>query len=386
MISLRKTLAVTSIALALAACGGGSIDAVPSTGQTGDTTSSGVTGPASLVLLSDGSTLHAATVTATGYAETGVASIPAATGVAGDDIYGMVVHPNKKWVYVSSSLSYSTGNPRIDRFSLDWTTGALTYVDGYDLSVPTAGPSCATGGSICTPVGLGVTADGTRLIVEENTNDTFLTFAIAADGSLSFVNEAASGITSDHGVGINAAGTYLYHGSAAYGRSGDTITALGNAGQYGNASKVLNIGGTEKLYTTLDMDQIGILSLADPANPSVIAALNPDPANAGSPVVFMDETQDGSRIVSVGDNSISIVDFDGAALTVRSQLAPTGRGRGAAISADGSLAVATFLTGSRTSQSGYATLYSVAADGTLAQVGSITTSGVPRAVVFATRP
>ena len=102
------------------------------------------------------------------------------------------------------------------------------------------GPACAS--SDCTPVGLGITDNGTRLIVEDNSDDTYVTYAIGSDGALSDVTEAQLSITSQHGVGINAAGTYVYHGSRAYSRSGDVITALNNPGTDGNASVVLNVG------------------------------------------------------------------------------------------------------------------------------------------------
>jgi hypothetical protein len=274
-------------------------------------------------------------------------------------------------------LRYPWGDAQISRFSVDWTTGALTYVDAVRMT-GASGPNCATSDE-CAPVGLGITDGGTRLIVEENSDDTYLTYAIAADGSLSYVTSGAQSMTSLHGVGINAAGTYVYQGSEAYSRAADVITDLGNGGIFGNSSAVLNIGGTEKLYTTLDLNEIGVLSLADPANPTVISSLNPDPLGGSESTVSMDVSKDGSRIIAVGDSSVAIVDFDGTTLTVRNQIAVTGRARGVAFNADASLAVVSFQTGG-------AKLYSIAADGTLTEVVDMPSPNPTRAVVFSTSP
>ena len=390
----RNTFAAISIALTLAACGGGGLDGLKNTPVTeAPVTQTPVTetpvietpvvtpdpeptGPAGLMLLADGITLQAATVTSTGYAETGSAEIPSTDLATDHQIFGVVVHPNKKWVYVASA-SRGWGNARLSRFAIDWTTGALSYVDA--ISMTSTGPTCASSDR-CAPVGLGITDSGTRLIVEENSLDTFLTYAIGTDGALSYVAEAASGITLYHGVGINAAGTYVYHGSRAYTRAADVITELNNPGStVGNASVVLNLGGAELLYTTLDTSEVAVLDLADAANPATIAALNPDPLGGGASTVFMDVTKNGKRILAVGEDSIAVVDFDGTALTVKYQSAVTGRARGAAFNADGTLAVISFQTGG-------AKLYTVAADGTLAEVGAVTSASPTRVVVFATRP
>lgn len=326
------------------------------------------------VLLADGTSLHSAKVSATGYTQIGTAEVPAAGLAADHQIFSIIVHPNKRWIYVASAAQ-SWGNARINRFSVD-ANGALAYVDAADLTAA-PGPDCATNDN-CAPVGLGITDNGTRLIVEENSKDTYLTYAIAADGSLSYLNSATNGILSSHGVGINAAGTYVYHGSQAFSRAADVITDLANGGQDGNASTVLNIGGTERLYTTLGTSRVAVLSLADPANPTVIDEINPD-AGGGNSSVFMSVTPNGARILAVGDSSVAIVDFDGTALTVRDQATPAGRARGAAINADGTLAVVTFQTGG-------AKLYSVAADGTLTEIADVASPNPTRAVVFATLP
>ena len=133
------------------------------------------------------------------------------------------------------------------------------------------------------------------------------------------------------------------------------------------------------LYTTLGTSAASVLSLADPANPAEIATMTVDPVNGGADAVFMDVTKDGKRIISVGDSSIAVLDFDGTTLTLNNQISPTGRARGVAFNSDASLAVVSFQTGG-------AKLYTVAADGTLAEVGSVTSSNPTRAVVFATRP
>lgn len=365
MICIRHSLAATFIALAVAGCGGG-----------GGTPTSSSVGPG-LVFLGDGTTLRAATITSTGYTETGSAVIPAAGLAANHQIFGVVVHPSKQWIYVASEADRDWGNARLSRFSVNWSTGALTYVDGLDLSIAGAGPSCADSDN-CAPVGVAITADGTRLIVEDNELDTFVTYAIASDGSLSFLNQAAPSITQQHGVGINAAGTHLYHGSRAYSRAADVITDLGNGGTDGNASIVLNVGGVERLYTALDQSQFAVLALTDPANPTVIAQAEPVPGASGAVAIAV--SANGSRIIAIGDNSVAVYDFDGAALTLRSQLTPAGvRARGVAFNADASLAVVAFQTGG-------AKLYTVATDGTLAEVGAVPSANPTRAVVFSQRP
>jgi hypothetical protein len=373
-----RAVAVLSIVLALAGCGGGR----DGLNVTADSASVSVVTPVQpnlpdLVFLADGTTVHSVTLSATGYTEVGSAAIPAAALAANHQIFNLVVHPNKQWVYAASAVLRNWGNAQISRFSVDWTTGALTYVDAV-LMTAAPGPNCATSDE-CAPVGLGITDGGTRLIVEENSDDTYHTYAIAADGSLSYVTSGALGITDLHGVGINAAGTYVYQGSEAYSRAADVITDLGNGGTLGNSSAVLNIGGTEKLYTTLRLSEVGVLSLADPANPTVISSLNPDPLGGTDSTVSMDVSKDGSRIIAVGDNSVAIVDFDGTTLTVRNQIAVTGRARGVAFNSDASLAVVSFQTGG-------AKLYSIAADGTLTEVVDMPSPNPTRAVVFSTSP
>jgi 6-phosphogluconolactonase (cycloisomerase 2 family) len=369
---IRKTVAATFAALVLASCGGG--------GGGGSFTATS-SGPG-MVFLAEGATLHAATITSTGYTETSSAAIPPDTLDPSHQIFGVIVHPNKQWIYVASA-DRRWGNARLNRFAVDWSTGALTYVDAVDLAASGAGPSCVDTNN-CIPVGLGITDNGSRLIVEENSADTFLTYAIASDGSLAFVNEAARSITQLHGVGINAAGTYVYHGSKAYSRVADVITELGNDGTYGNASMVLTVGGVERLYTTLGPSesempsQVAVLSLADPANPALIAQAEPVPGGSG--VVSIDVASNGNRVIAVGDSSIAVYDFDGTALTLRSQVTIASvRGRGVAFNADASLAVVSFQTGG-------AKLYTVAADGTLAEVAAVTSTNPTRAVVFSPRP
>lgn len=375
MITIRNALAVTTMALVVAACGGGS-SGQPETPVVETPTTEPV-GPAGLVFLADGTTLHAATIASDGYSATGSAAIPPAGLDAEHQIFSLVVHPGKQWVYAASSARYGDGNARLSRFAVDWETGALRYVDSTLMTA--TGPRCAATDD-CTPVGLGMTADGKRLIVEENVDNAFLTYAVAADGSLSFLTETPIDTTDNaHGVGINASGTYVYHGSMAYSRTGNLITPVGNVdGIRGNASVVLQVGGAERLYTTLRVDEIAVLSLADPAAPALIASLDPEPTG-GESAVFMDVTRDGKRILAVGDDSVAIVDFDGAALAVKHQIAPGGRARGAAFNADASLAVVSFQTGG-------ARLYTVATDGTLEEIGMVPSSNPTRAVVFATRP
>ena len=113
MISIRKTFAMTALALALAACGGGNSNggssdtSAPSTNSDPATAVTPATetvvtpdpvqaGPAALMFLADGITLHAATVTATGYTETGSASIPSADLVPGHQIFSVLVHPEQE--------------------------------------------------------------------------------------------------------------------------------------------------------------------------------------------------------------------------------------------------------------------------------------------------
>jgi hypothetical protein len=264
----KKFLIVATVAIsfALAACGGGG-------GSSGSTTSV----PNNLTILADGITLRSMSATSTGLTQISNASIPStpsATLAADHQIFGLVIDPSKRWVYAASE-SAGWGNARINRFAIDWTNGNLTYVDAFLLTAG-SGPVCADSDS-CAPVGLGITPDGSRLIVQESRDYNFLTFAIAANGSLSYVNSAPAGDRL-HGVGINADGTYLYNGSEAYSLTGNTVTDLNNSGQRGNASVVKKINGVDRLYTTLNVSDVGVFDLTDPAAPvSLATPINPDP-------------------------------------------------------------------------------------------------------------
>ncbi|MGN6390609.1 MAG: hypothetical protein ACTHL1_13965 [Burkholderiaceae bacterium] len=389
MTSFKNTLLPLALSLLLAACDGSDSAPPADTGTSVDTPTTPApdpdpapvaTGPSQLFLLADGITLRAMSATDAGLTELGNASIPVGDLLPNHQIFGLAVHPNRRWVYAASEIEQNWGNARISRFEIDWDTGKLSFVDSF-LLAPGSGPGCGDGDE-CAPVGLGITPDGSRLIVEENDYDTFLTFAIAADGSLAFLNSAADNITRYHGVGINADGTYLYQGSKAFSRTGDTITDLANAdGAVGNATVVLRYAGVDRLYTTVDINGVGVFDLTDPAAPVRIAQINPDAAGGVSKAIFLAVTGDGSRLLAVGDGSVALIDFDGTALTRRSQLtlSPTRKARGAAFNGDGTMAVVSFQTNG-------AKLYRVGTDGSLTETGSYPSFDSTRAVVFAARP
>jgi hypothetical protein len=364
MMPFNKKRLIVDISFGLAACGGGA------SSNNGSDSSTGVP---NLTILADGISLRSMSATSTGLTEISNASIPSAALAVDHQIFGLAIHPNKRWVYAASE-SLNWGNARISRFEIDWTSGKLTYVDSF-LLTSGSGLVCADSDN-CAPVGLGITPEGSRLIVQDGS--TFLTFAIAADGSLSYVNSAAAA-GRFHGVGINSTGTYVYQGSEAYSRIGDTITDLNNLGQLGNASVVVKNNGVDRLYTTVLVDNVGVFDLTDPAAPAPIARINPDVAGGSGTAVYMAVNQDGSRMLAIGDRSIAVIDFDGTILTRRSQLAVTGWARGVTFNADGTMAIVSFQTGG-------AVLYSIAADGTMTEVGFYGSTNATRAVLFSTHP
>ena len=104
-------------------------------------------------------------------------------------IFGMAMHPNGKWLYVTSIFDCFQGEPycwagdMISRFAINWGSGTLTWEASYrtsdDASSVTDGPS---------PVTLVFSADGTRLFHQDDDLDGLRMWDVdPTDGSLMLI-------------------------------------------------------------------------------------------------------------------------------------------------------------------------------------------------------
>lgn len=272
------------------------------------------------VVYADGITLHLARFDGTTLVDIDTASIPSAGLLDGHAIFGMVKHPTKQLLYVTSEndcfadVAWCWGNARIDRFSVG--KGSISY-DGpaflYDDTATLA--SCAAKLSeyegqvgYCAPVNAVFSLGGSRLYVQDDDNDVLQIFEVNADNTLTMLDEGAD--TDLHGLAMSPTQPYVYNGTSVLGVDGDAASVvLGGSG--GNDTLVVSPPtGDDVLVTTLSTSGIGVYSLADPAAPSEIDTLSIGSNRARAFAVNAALT----GAIVVGRDTVSTVGFDGTTL------------------------------------------------------------------------
>ncbi|HZJ09201.1 MAG TPA: hypothetical protein VFD39_05860 [Trueperaceae bacterium] len=333
-------------------------------------------------LVSEGTTLHLMGVVDNELLEVDSAGLPAAGLLDEHQIFNVIAHPTEDWLFVASMNSCALdddacwGNGRIDRFvvagnsitydglafSYDETTTAQCALEPVD---PTVMPGQV---GFCALNGMAFSSDGSRLYVDDDDFDVLQVFSVDANGDLTFIAEGAS--TDAHGLAIDATDTYVYNGSEVIEVTNDAPTTVFN-GLGGNATTLLDVGGTASLITTTNTDTIALFGLTDPLNPALID----DHLLATNQARDLAFTADLSRIITPGQKTVNSLSFDGTVFalddTYTSTATPDTQFRAVGLNADATWVLAAWFQIDAADTSGGLDLFSVAADGTLALLDSV---------------
>ena len=317
-------------------------------------------------------------------------------------IFSITKHPTENWLYVTSMNECNLGNnacwgnARIDRFS--YTRLGIAHEDIVFQYLFGSGPACAdedlgfdgqTGA--CAPTSTAFSADGLRLYVNDDRDDNVQIFRVhAITGALTYLSEGAT--TFLQGLAVSPDGNYLYNGSHVIQVIADVATDL-LPGAKGNATEVVTNALAENLLATTQSNMtLAIYNLIDQAAPALIHSIgipNQQGCDLCGAARFQDSPDDLGMFIVVGANSVATVSFDGTTLTLLDQVFDTNpldvMNRGVEISEDGTYAGVTWFIpfdedGNRL-MTGGVTVYGIAPDGTLTELGSVVLSVPSRAIL-----
>jgi hypothetical protein len=187
------TLRFIVLALSAAACGGSGGDK-PYEGE--------------MFVVSSGRSLHLFGIVEGQTTELSAAELPSEGLLDGHGIFGIIRHPSEPWFYTTSFNDcrdndyWCWGNARIDRFLVEKAT--ITHLDqvfAYDASVELS--TCAQedwgyDGQVgaCAPVNGVFSVDGTRLFMNDDSDDVFQIFSVdASTGALDMLFEGELNFT-----------------------------------------------------------------------------------------------------------------------------------------------------------------------------------------------
>jgi len=317
-------------------------------------------------------------------------------------IFGMAMHPNGRWLYVTSQYECSNGRPYcwggdlISRFAIDWGDGSLRFEESVRTSDEV--------GSVTepSPVKLEFSADGTRLVHQDDDLDGLRLWSVdPTDGSLGLLANSGANTTGQHGIAISADGTRVYHGSQVFTVGPASITAI-VGGNSGEANRI--VSGT--MFAILgggNNAQVRAFSLADPDLPLQLATTANTPNRARDLAI----AQNGALIVTSGFGGLKSYTYDGASIVpavgAGSTELPDGGGpfpapdtlarvyRSVSLNAAETLCVAAYFTNDPDASiggvqpSGFV-LVNVAADGSLSLANDVSLSTYAREARFFQKP
>lgn len=305
-------------------------------------------------------------------------------------IFGIAMHPNGKWVYVTSTYSagggFWWGNGLISRFSVNWSTGALAFEKSF-AAFSASGQSA--------PITPAISPDGAFLYNQDDDYDGIMMWSIDPNtGDLTLVAEGGGSNAYLHGVAVSADGTKVYNGDIVFDvdASIPSITYASETVGGGNSNAMAG----SYMFVADDNFSWGLRAydVSVPAAPTLIDYY--DANDEGSRVA--DVTKDGLKVVTSGWCGLKSYTFDGATLTnVDEYIGCDGtwltggiREMYRAVSVDDSgttVASAYFnsSTGNNFQPSGYK-LFSLAADGTLTLVNDYQNAYQSRVVKFFRKP
>lgn len=205
-------------------------------------------------------------------------------------------------------------------------SGRITYISdahkAYGLRVsdgePTGLPSCAwddfgtvNQSGACALTALAFSPDGTRVYVNEDDEDVPLSFALdGASGDMTLLSEGPDPVDLQ-GIAVHPDGGAIYNGSNAYEVDADGHMTRTSVGQKGNATEVIDHGGTNFLVSSIRNNSLQVLNLDDPLQPTVLTSLVTSFGGAR----FQHHDADAGLFVVVDFNDLATVSFDGETLT-----------------------------------------------------------------------
>lgn len=223
---------------------------------------------------------------------------------AGDDLYA--AFEVDTGVGVASSSLYYDG----------WPEAYIVQAPGWGGEVDLELPGCALESwgyadqvGSCAPTALAISPDGTRIFVNDDSDDVGLVLSLDADGAVAFLSESEDRM-SLQGVAVNGDGSAVYNGGSSFSTAGDVLVRETTHGG-GNATEVFEVGGIELLVSTINNTQLAIFDLTAPLAPVLIDSVSPAEGRAR----YQHHSADGTRFVTIDHQDIVVYSFDGAELS-----------------------------------------------------------------------
>jgi hypothetical protein len=309
---LRTTFALAAASVLVLVCGCGK----------SSSTHEAPLPPVERIVFSDGIQVHLATFDGSHLVTLSTAQIPPAGLLAGHTIFGLMKHPTKPWLYVSSlnecwsAGPWCWGNARIDRFdvsrsSIAWVAQEFDYVETVTTLAPCTTDYSSDPGvnNYCAPVNGTFSVDGSRLYMKNDDYDDLEIFDVAPNGALALQHVSDDSSVYLHGIAVDPSGvgTYVYNGTTVFGVSGDVgqVVTSGNGGNY---TRVFSTPGGRRLLTTLDTNQVGMFDLSDLAAPVLIDSVTLASNQARSAAL----NDAMNRVAIAGRNGLRTYGWDGS--------------------------------------------------------------------------
>jgi len=258
----------------------------------------------------------------------------------------------------------------------------------------------------CALTALAISADGSRVFVNEDDYDVALVFSLDGSGSLTFLSQSEDNL--DHqGIAVNEDATALYNGSNAYSIVDDVVTLASDDNVWnngGNATEVVTAAdGQHLLISTIQNQVLEIYELdTDPLLPTLLSSIDPSLGKAR----FQDHSADLTLFTVIDLNDMATVSFDGTTLTELSSMDISidlgtcedcdydAYTRGVQMTADGAFAVTSAFVNAYDQETldaaaflGAATCYSIdASTGAMTQISRLELDGMARAILFVDTP
>lgn len=221
-------------------------------------------------------------------------------------IFGMAMHPSGRWLFVASTYECFNGNPYcwgsdlISRFAIDWSSGALTFEKSFRTA--------DDGTNDASPVALAFSADGTRLVHQDDDLDGLRLWDVDVNtGELTLVAASAPNTTGNHGIALTADTSRAYHGTSVFAIGASTIDRT-VSGSTGSSTQIVN--GTLFSLIGGGNSTLRAYSLTDPDLPAQIAQSPATPHAARDFAV----APNGSTIVTAGFHGLKSYTFDGTSI------------------------------------------------------------------------
>jgi hypothetical protein len=249
-------------------------------------------------------------VAQTAASATGTLNISLGTNYIATDA---VMHPNGKWLYVSSTYDCSNGDPYcwggdlISQYSIDWFSGKLTFLASVRTSTDTVQAS---------PVKMVINPAGTKLVHQDDQLDGVRLWTIdATTGNLTQVGNSGSSTTHQHGLAFSTDGAYVYHGDTVFAVTSTIarITTGSNA-----SSETLLVNG--KVYSVSAGDKLSVFSLTTPTSLTLTASIDTSTTTHARDIAV---SKNGSLILTAGYGGLKSYSFNGTTLTAAVSASPT---------------------------------------------------------------